>query len=76
MKSPAKVFENISRKFKGAGIIMIMVSFNVSGYYSLIETFCIKFLIDSFKYPLPWASENPQESYKKARVFVYFDFYS
>jgi len=69
-KGSPKLFESIHKKWKGLGLIPVIVAYNMSTYYNLIEGYSIVYLILSFYDPLPWDQLDPNTNSILNRVYI------
>ena len=55
-KSSTSFTIQISPYLGGLGLASAAVAFNVALYYNTIIAWCLKYLVQSFYLPLPWAA--------------------
>lgn len=61
-KGSIGVWKQISPYLGGLGLASAAVAFNVALYYNTIIAWCLKYLVQSFYLPLPWAACPDQNS--------------
>lgn len=55
-----KIFRTFDPCYKGLGILMILIAFNMSTYYNVILAYSYHYFFSSFLSPLPWEVEGKE----------------